>query len=226
MPEWLVHSLLSRLAWEIVIILGGGTVLGYLKAKAPQVASPALYGIAGAALLSILLFTFTGRAVLSQAQPETTTDNVEENIRTWLDGYGVAVTKEKYPNAMFTYRVTLRNGTTVGVIRSKEDPRYIGFRADIKMDPDHIAILKKMTLEQKQDVIVEVTMEMARSKVNYNLGSPALEDTMKIAKSVLITNALTEDSFASHLSDMDSDVQLARGAIRFALERNRTNVPH
>ena len=49
MPVWLLQSLASRLVWEILLIVGIGAGLAYLKRKWPEYASSVLYGLAGSA---------------------------------------------------------------------------------------------------------------------------------------------------------------------------------
>jgi hypothetical protein len=226
MPDWLLESLLSRVIWEVLLILGVGAVLGYLKAKLPELAPRILYGLAGATCVSILLFAFTGRPVFSKAPSETTVDNVEQNIRTWLDSYGVAVTKEDVPNSFFAYGVTLRNGVPVQVLRPKDRDRYIGFRVDVAVGPQDRAAFDKMSSEQQRHVLEDVTLEMTRSKATYDLVPPAPQlQKLMIIKTVPITNALTESSFATALDEMNVDALLASKSIVMAIERDSTPTP-
>jgi hypothetical protein len=171
--------------------------------------------------LSILIFTFTGRAVFSKEPPETTVDNVETNIRTWLDGYGVGVTRREIPDAFFAFGVTLPNGVGVLVLRPKEKDRYIGFRADIELSREHMAIFDKLSPQQQRDVLAEITLEMSRSKATYDLVPPPPPfKSLRIIKMVPITNDLTESSFATDLDEMDSNALLAGKSIGMTLERH------
>jgi hypothetical protein len=150
MPDWLLQSLVSRVVWEMALIVGGAAVLAYLREKVPQKSSQVLYGLVGATMLSVLLFTFTGRAVLSKDRPETAVDNVEQNIRTWLDTFKLGEQKQSHDASYFTYAVTLGNGNHVIVARTKGRDHYITFTASVTVSPEHASLLAKMDTNEAQ----------------------------------------------------------------------------
>jgi hypothetical protein len=124
--DWyaILQSLFSRALWEIILIVGGGTVIGIVKARWPDYAPRVLYGVAGAACIAIILFTLTGHAILSKYQPEITQDNAEVIIKQWADSLGMGVSRPRegpsLVNTVFFYdAVALHKGTQVMVARAK-----------------------------------------------------------------------------------------------------------
>jgi hypothetical protein len=53
---WLLQGVFVEIIWAL-LLLGGGALLAYLRVKRPQIALPALYGLAGAARIAIIWFT-------------------------------------------------------------------------------------------------------------------------------------------------------------------------
>jgi len=87
--DWLWHNLFSTFIWEMILVIGGAAALGYLKRKVPDHAPTIAYGVFGATCVAILLFTITGRGLLSKRLPEITAENLEENIKTWTENNGL-----------------------------------------------------------------------------------------------------------------------------------------
>jgi hypothetical protein len=222
MPDWLLQSLFSRVVWEVLLMLGVGGVLGYLKANMPELAPRILYGLASATCVGILLFAFTGRAILSKAPPEITVDNVEQNIRTWLDTFKVGEQVESDETAYFTYAVTLANGNHVIVARSKGRDHYITFTASVMVSADHASLLAKMDANEAQQIEDEVDLDLAMFKIGRTMIGSPLKGVL-IIKSVPITSSLTESEFASALDEMDNGLAVARQAIRTSIGRRKNS---
>jgi len=222
--DWhaLWQGLLSRALWEIITLLGGGTVFGLLKAKRPKYAPIFLYAFAGAACIALLLFTMTGQPILSRALPETAPDNVEGNVRSWIDDFRLNVQKLDEAQTFFTYAITLKNGTLVFVRRYRDarGQHYITFQAGVHLSTEHQSILATFTPEEAQRVSEEVLLEAARSRVGYELEGPPLRG-VNIVKAVPITANLTEDSFSGYLDEMDSALSACKAAIILAISRTR-----
>jgi hypothetical protein len=169
-------------------------------------------------------------------QPETTTENVENNVRKWADSLGVGVTKMSaqglpIQNAYFSLVLTLQNGNPLWVYRTKEKPGYLQIMCPITLAPEHLAILDKLTKDQADVVTQEVLLELARSNFGYqmmtSLGPPAggsaktpptiLQQTIILIKSVPIGNGLTEATFVQNTNEVDSAISLVRAATALAL---------
>jgi len=52
--DWLLQALASQIVWEILLMLGVGAALAFLKSKWPQYANPSLYGLAGITGVAVL----------------------------------------------------------------------------------------------------------------------------------------------------------------------------
>ena len=221
--DWngVLQGLFSNLVWWIIIVVGGG-LLALLKVKWPRIAGPALYGLLGVACLATVCFVAVGRPLLSKEQPQTTTENVDANIRAWADSLGMGVTRFQLPDAYFALGITLKNGNQVVIGRVKERPSYLEIQSSLILSPEHQAILSKLTKEQAADVTEEVTLELARSKIGYTITGPppGQMQTVLLQRSVPITSGLTEATFGGYLDEMDSAISLVRLATTLALAHN------
>jgi hypothetical protein len=217
-------SVLSNAVWWLLFI-GGSAVLGWLRAKRPQIAAPILYGLAGATCLGILWFTFTGHAFLSKSQPETTQENVEENVKKWVDELGLGITKNpKMGDVYFSYVVALKSGNPIAVTRVTGLPGFLQFQSQLLLAPEQQGELAKMSKEQVESVTQELILQLALSKVGYTLAGSEQTHLMQniiLMKSVPITGNLTEASFASSLDELDSALSLVRVTLALSIKRNR-----
>jgi hypothetical protein len=216
--KWLWQGVATNLISAGVIAVLG-IALGIIKVKWPSVGNPALYAVVSMALLSVIYFAFTGRGVLSREAPKTTPKNVETNIRTWLDAFGLSVKKESDPLFIFLYTITLRNDTPIAVGRPKDTDHYLVFRADLSLSPEHVTMVNQLDQEHSAMMIRELNLELARAKIGYALIGPPLK-LIRMVKQVPITSTLNEHVFATLLNEMDSTVSLAREATVLAIAHN------
>jgi hypothetical protein len=144
--QWLWQGVVSNLVYA-VLILAGGAVLTYLRARNSRWASPILYGLAGVALIAVILLALKGFATLSNQLPATTPDTVEMNIRTWLDAFKIAQQRQSDPESHFSLRVTLPNNIPMVVRRQKEYDRYVSIEAGILPAKEYQQILEKFSAE-------------------------------------------------------------------------------
>ena len=72
---------------------GAVAVIFWVRQLHPDWQERLLYTLQAVAMIAILMFTFTGRAFFSSDQPETTTRNIEDNIKTWSKPLNFTVTK-------------------------------------------------------------------------------------------------------------------------------------
>jgi len=227
MPDWLWQGITSSLIWELVLILGVGIVLERLKAKVPTFAGRILYVLAGMACVSIMLFTFTGRAILSQQSPETTPENVQKNIRAWLDTFKLGEQEQSDDNSYFNYVVALPNGNHVIVARPKARDHYITFTASVTVSQEHAVLLAKMNKDEAQQIADEVALDISMYKIGHSMVGPSPLKGVILIKGVPITSSLTESAFISHLDEMDNAVSVALEAIRTTIEtHNRAAKSH
>jgi hypothetical protein len=216
--DGLVQGVVSNAVWWTVVLVGGA-VLAVLRAKWPRYAGPVLYGLLGIASLAIIGFAILGHSLLSREQPQTTPENVEANIRAWADSFVVGVTKAPVKEAHFALVITLHNGNPVVVARTKDRPNWLALQSTLTLSPEHQAAMAKLSKAQADTVVEELTLELARSKMGYELSGPPPLQSITLSRAVPITSNLTEDAFAGQLDQMDSAMQLVRVALTLSLER-------
>jgi hypothetical protein len=222
MPDW--NWLWQAATWDWVLVPLGGILLAYLRKKNPNWAGVLIYGLGGSAFIALIIFALMGRPMLSRPKPQTTTDNVEANIKTWADDLSLSVQKQTDNNFSFVVGIGLPSGRMVQVGKPKQRDRYLQFQGNMALGPEHLAFLKKMTLPQMERVSDEINLEMARSKIGFLIVGTPFKGIV-VTKGVPITSSLTEDSFAASLDEIDSSMLLAREAIRLAFFHSGMTTP-
>lgn len=224
------QSIFSRAVWEIILIVGGGAVIGVVKAKWPNYAPRVLYGAAGAACIAALLFTMTGRAILSSPPPpETTPDNIEANVKVWSENFGIAFTKASIADTYFAFMLTTRSGLPVQVARmTREKPAYLQFATTLTFAPEHQAVLGTLTKDQIDTVMQEIALELAKTRVGSAIGTVSVPQTgtnilgqqtvIVLQRAAPIVN-LNEAKFSDSIDDMEFTASLVRAATSLALRR-------
>ena len=234
--DWLIQNLFSALVWEILLLLGVGAALGYLRAKWPTIAIPVLYGVAGAACVGILVFTFTGRGLVSKRSADVSPEHLEESIRKWADSAGLSVAKmPSVPqDVYFGLVVTLADGNPISVFRGKEKSNFIQMQCPLTLSQEHLAMLGKLTKEQADDAIEEVTLEMNRARIGFIMQTASVpplptqqvtttrpsifQQTILVTKPLAIQDA-GEVSFIASINEIDSQIGIVRGVTDLTLKR-------
>jgi hypothetical protein len=137
------------IAWLLLPSAGGSAVVvALLRYKNPRLAAVVLYGLASGALVAVIWFAFIAIVILSKQQPQTTLENVETNIKTWIDTLSLTSKKELDRESHFSYNVTLPNNITVSVNRTKMWDRYITFATRWVVPSVYQLMLEKLSTEQ------------------------------------------------------------------------------
>jgi hypothetical protein len=222
MPDWLSQALVSQLAWEILCMLGMGALLTLLKRKWPEYANSVLFGLVGATCVAVLWFTFTGKAFLAKAQPETTPENIDANIRSWADALGIGIQRQPTtPQTYFTYLITLRNGTQIVVARPMTDPGRLQFTESIFATPLLKDMMAKLSNEQASTATVELELELARLNIGVQALTQSLHPTaIGLIKNARITATFDKDMFQDYLDEMDTSRVVCETAWTLAIEHN------
>jgi hypothetical protein len=222
---WLWQNLISNALWAI-LLLGGGIAVGILRAKKAAWASPIIYGIATIACLAIIIFTFTGHAVFSK--PETDTSNIEDRVKEWITTLGLGSQPiTGVPDTFFAYKIFLVNGNSVIVSRnSKSKSGYLQFQSVIVIAPEHRAMLAKLTKDQATAVEEELVQHLADSKMGYSISGsdPGHMESIALIHGVPIVG-LTEAAFVDQIDLADSDTALVTTSLLLALQRNSPQAP-
>jgi hypothetical protein len=214
--QWLWQGLLTN--WLAALVVAIGTFLvAYLKAKRPSWANVVLYGLAAFCLLVVSFWAFKSMAVLPKEIPQVTANNVETNIRAWLDHFQLGTKKISDPDSHFSYIVTLRNGTLVTLKHVKNFDNYITLLANLEISPEQKIQLAGLKKEQLNLLIHEVVLELSRTKAEGMILNP-LQNVL-LERRVPITNNLTEDIFIERLNEVGFVLNAARETIILGLNR-------
>jgi hypothetical protein len=178
------------------LLLAGGAIMTFLKAKWPKVASYVLYGIGTLACLSIIFYAFAGRGVLSP--PRTEPSNVEANVKKWCSNLGMRSQAITLSGADFAFRLTLTDGVPVTVAHDPMNrPGYLQFQSTISIGPEHRAALAALNASQATEIVQEVQLELSRVNVGYGvaMSDPQHLEAVIVNRSPVISG-MTEGSFA------------------------------
>lgn len=237
MPDWLWQNLTSSLLWELILLVGVGVLLDRIKAKWPSVAARVLYSLGGVTCVAILMFTFTGRGLLSKKRPAITSENLESNVRKWADDLGLGVTRmQPLPNqeVQFGVVVTLADGVPVMVFRGvNEKAGFLQMQCGLSLSQEHLAMLSKLSKQQADDAMRDIKFEMDKSRIGYIMqtasGMPngqttttmpnIVQQTIIVTKPLAVTDDLTEAMFGDRINELDSEVGIVKGATDVTLRR-------
>lgn len=225
----LLQNLLANWLYELLVIVGGFGV-GWARAKNYAWATPAMYGLVSAAMILIILIGVRAWNILPTPASQITPENLESNVRKWLDTFSISSRKGQDLNCYFVFLVTLRNGNRVIVCRVT-DPnlsKYLIIQGSLSVTPPLDKILDGMSQEKKEHLINEVGCELAKLRMTCDilLASKAYGAQIQrppaiiiVEKRVPINNNLSEDLFMDRLDDINSAIMVARQVIVSGLER-------
>jgi hypothetical protein len=114
-----------------------------------------------------------GLTNLPKPRLQTTIENVETNIKTWIDNFGMSIKKEPGQESYFSYVVTPPNGIPISVRRTKTQDRYIILRTGIGISSEHQRMLAQLSEEQQSRIFDELLLELARINIHWQI-SPCI----------------------------------------------------
>lgn len=200
------HGIVSNAIYGFVI-LGGGLVLALLKKKGSAWFAPALYGLIGCGLVAVVVIAFVVLTRIPKPPPDITSENVEANIRTWLDSFGWSTKRVDDPLATFALVATLDNGTPIEIARPKAADHYISLASALVFTPEQKEQLDKISKAEANQLADDVKIEMTRMKTGYEMRQP---ESITLSRQILISNNLTEGVFLQNIEEMDSAIALAK----------------
>jgi hypothetical protein len=227
--DWLngvIQGILGTLIYDLLLAAVVAGAIAWLRSKQSRWASPVLYGLGAFTAVLLIAYTFIGHGLLLKQKPETTSENIEDNVKAWTSALGLGTQSVPVADTYFAYKITLANGNAVVVARgSKEKTGYLQFEIGVVPSPEHQAILATLTKDQADVVTQEVTLELARSKIGYTMAGPDAQHLMQaviLMKAVPLAN-LNEATFAAALDEVDSAVSLIRAAFALSLQHVTTS---
>ena len=178
--------------------------------------SMVLYGMIGYVLLSAMVVGFWGIRALRFRHLEVAGGNLEPTVQRWLDDSGLRTKAASDPAWDFGLLTTLPDGESIYVVQMKEHRRFITFRANLVLAPEHQAILKAMPGTYFEKLAQEVVLKVFLAKMVLAIRTRLSEVSLF---SQLAISDLTEDAFFKHMDDMDNAILLARKIILPGVER-------
>jgi hypothetical protein len=178
--------------------------------------SMVLWGMIGYSLLSAIVVAFWGARALRFKQLEVAGDNLEPSLRRWLEDSGQNVKTASDTAWDFGLLTALPDGETIHVVLMKEHRRFITFRANLDISPEHQAILKAMPGTYFEKLAQEVVLKVFLAKMVLAIRARLSE--VSLFSQLAITD-LTEDTFFKHIDDMGNAILLARKIILLGVER-------
>lgn len=203
MRNWFVQGLITNIV-ATILVAGAGVVIAVIAKTATGWLAPVLYGLAGSALLSVIILALMGIARLPRARRTTNTENVESLVRLWLDNFRFGVRNDPVQEALFRLIVTTDGGTRIIVGRPRGDlSGYVIIRSEIVFGAEDQRIIAALPTEQVNRTMEEIRLELARAKVGYSgLAQPL--GTVALFKRIPIGDALTEDSLIARIEEIEA----------------------
>jgi len=226
--DWFWEHIFSGLVLELILVLFGAAFFGYIKRKIPEHAATLAYMLFGGTCVAILIFTFTGRAILSKTPPDPiTTENIEENMKQWAAHMGMNIGPANEPNSYFAYQLSLPSApnSPVIVFRGQEKPGYLQFKAAISVAPEHQAAFAKMSQSQVDHIMEQITLGIGQANLGCTFAeitavNPQLHKTIMagaiLQRGVPIQN-LSESYFTDTFDQLTRGIALVRSTIRLTL---------
>jgi hypothetical protein len=214
-------GVLSNILYGLLIV-GGGVMFAYLKKKQSQWLPMFTWGLGGAALILACILMWKGLMAIPEKHVSITPQNVEANIRTWLDDFHLSTKSDSNPAAHFVLLATLSNGDGVYIVRLHDLEHYLVFKSNIGISPDHLSIIRSMGKADYDQFVAETSLELARAKVNFALsGSPVTN--IAIESTLPITENLTEADVMKSIDEMDAAMVLVRNSVALRVTTYQVN---
>lgn len=193
-------------------------MIAWLTKRASPWLVPLCWGI-GASV--VILLGAGALAVIAKSAPlsatATTVDNIEANIRHWVDTFHLSIQRvADDPASYFAYNVSSRYGRTTTIIRSRQLERYLLMQNSVSVGPEHLRQLTALPQPQAILLVRDLSIEMARFKIGFEYNIPLT--VVVIKKTLPITTDLTEASFVQAFDEMESAQVLLLNLIPRELE--------
>jgi hypothetical protein len=228
--SWSWQGIITSIA-ATLLLLGISALLTWIKKKWPQHGDLVRYFLTTAAALGILLFVITGYVPFDKPRtPEITQDNLDEHVKKWAYDLGMAdAAGATSPDYSFLENVSVKDGIIVTVGCAKQRPGFIQFQSTLTVSPEHQTAWSKLTLEEANVVLQEITLELARAHIAYTIvGGPTSNGTQTfgtiqnilVQRPVPLVSNFDEGMFAQALDEVDQGITVARAAVVLSLARH------
>ena len=226
MPEWMYSVLISifgNIVYDSLLAVGVAALIAWLRSKQSKWATPLLYGVASFALMLVISFVLTGHALLYQKPFSVNTENVESTIADWTDKYQIGRRRVSAGPEDYFFFEAVRGGINVSIYRERQRDHYVIMAVLLELSAADQRTLDALSQDQREDVLLQESQELARLKVAYQVVGTDVEPigSMRLEEPIPINDALTEETFMEHLQNITSNAMDASETLKLAMLRAR-----
>jgi len=226
--NWLLQEILAHWFIRVLGIAGGAALPALLALRKSRWAAPIAYGLFGLVLTSVFFFTLdmrnalvkTASASAATAATAINTDNIEANVRAWLDTFNFGVAKlNEDPQTHFVLAVTTKAGRKLSVKRTKALDQHLAVTWTWVPPVELQQRLDRMPTSSSNKLASDLRIEMARYRTAYaNLRAPL--KSVYLERIIPITPTLTEDTFINTVNEVELASILALETVARAVGSN------
>lgn len=213
---WLLEGTVSSIVADI-IIAGVGVMVGFLRAKNIRWVSPLIYGLLASTLTALLIMSLNvEHNFVIEQRSMTTTDNIQQRVRNWLDDFKSEVQSEPDKAVFFRYVVTMSDNNRISISRLKNAGNYLLLQAILAPNSTELNLLHQLNTVQQQELTAQIRIEIARQ----NISRAQEGEKIYIEKRIPITAALSQNALIEGIDYMDSTMTIVQNTVTSALIRN------
>jgi hypothetical protein len=196
--ENLFHGILANAIYAIVF----GVTMAIIARYAPAWSHPALFGLAASLLGLCILLALRAIRNLPPTTETINSDNIEENVRTWLYNTNLTVKRDPTPETYFRFLVTTDGDKKIFVGRPKSDwSDYLVFRSDLVTSEKDRETLNAFSREEAVMLAYDIRLELSRAIMGH---TKLTVEGFKLVKRIPITHSLTEDALINVVWEMEA----------------------
>lgn len=212
--KWIVEKV-GEWAFFGILGLGWAVVLAWLKLDHSALAAPLLYGSAGACMTWVAGGLYIAISRIPRLRTRVTIDNIEQNIRAWLDQSGFSVKSDSVPETFFRLSAQSPGGCALSIGRPRAGLiEHVVIHAPIANEKTVLKELQDAAKYEQARLLELVKVELARAKVGYSGLSFPVVQQFTVGKSVPITDSLNEEAFIRAVWDVEAAVNAVMAVYR------------
>jgi len=155
-------------------------------------------------ILGFLLSGFSIYGAWYPRQPvPVTQENIEKQVKTWLEEFNYSVKKINDENYYFAFEAGLPDGRHLVVRRSKKRDHYLFVVTEVALSAEDARDFANLSSTQQAELTAEIGLEMSRERVEWALHLP---DPISLMDTVPITPNLTADDLVKTIGNVDGAV--------------------
>ena len=215
-----IEAILQGLLVVVLVALLPGAAVTYLAHINSVWEWPVLQGLAAAALVSIVAVAIKAMMRLPPKRVIVDTNNVEPNVREWLNTFRVGVRNEPTPEAFFRVAATMDSRAVMSICRPRgEFSDYLIVRSDITPTEDEMRLLNAMTPREVARIVLTLRLELARFKVGHSALVVPLEP-FNVFKRIPINDSLTDHTLMMAIEEVECALHSIAAVWLLALQPN------